>query len=690
MASFKILLGNLLWLLCASIWGENILTADQSQFMRNEPNDMLELIEPISISASYDKENLYIHAVMAKNEDMIFGNLVNHETYQKADYLRVQVVVSPKDRFGYIYYAYPNGSLLDGVRKSDLNISNDWDSNYSYKTFCTDSEWIVDFTIPFNDLNYPNLEVHKWKLAFSRAYTKKYHLYSGPYTDIKMSNDYFDKGFDIILSDIVRSKLNITSRGYTSYMHNNLDQDSKYGAKYSGLDFAYNPSSALNFKASVNPDYSEVPLDYEQDVYNLEFAPYLSENRYFFTEDYAIFDIPNYMFYTRHIQQPEIATKFTGNLQNISYGLLYAKDEKLTDNGKIYNTGDQYFVANVKPKGDNWSLQLTTLNRFNPQDDYTNSLLQIKPVIYFNDKNSLMIDSYLSTNKADDTETINGIDFSLEYNYYAPKYNIMLASNSSSKNFTADMGRIDETNYTLLTSSFEYIFDTKKLRYLGLDSWIDYSFFHENGDKRSLSATSYLTASTMNGFNYDLGLRFNQQEYIGEIFNEPDLRQSLTWSNYSNLSFTYSTAFGKSLIYNFNETYKLYKNTVNAQYTFMERYDLSLSMTSMNYLDLSSSEKEEFDNGYQYINGDLTMNIGKILKSTTGIRYNNYSGKYIDANGHEYNYTDHIGLYANLLFKFNKYIELSGGYSYGADTINERTDELHNNFWTKLMVEYSF
>jgi predicted transcriptional regulator len=165
MASFKILLGNLLWLLCASIWGENILTADQSQFLRNEPNDMLELIEPISISASYDKENLYIHAVMAKNEDMIFGNLVNHETYQKADYLRVQVVVSPNDRFGYIYYAYPNGSLLDGVRKSDLNISNDWDSNYSYKTFCTDSEWIVDFTIPFNDLNYPNLEVHKWKLA---------------------------------------------------------------------------------------------------------------------------------------------------------------------------------------------------------------------------------------------------------------------------------------------------------------------------------------------------------------------------------------------------------------------------------------------------------------------------------------------------------------------------------------------
>ena len=55
-----------------------------------------------------------------------------------------------------------------------------------------------------------------------------------------------------------------------------------------------------------------------------------------------------------------------------------------------------------------------------------------------------------------------------------------------------------------------------------------------------------------------------------------------------------------------------------------------------------------------------------------------------------FNYTDHLGVYANLLFKFNKYIELSGGYSYGADTINKKTDEIHNNFWSKLMVEYAF
>ncbi|MFA7056266.1 MAG: hypothetical protein WC155_01725 [Candidatus Cloacimonadales bacterium] len=685
----KILLTNLFLLFLMSVCGEIVLQVDQSDFARNEPNDMLQMIDPTNIEVSYDRDNLYIHAIMTKNEDMITGASVNYETYQTADYLRVQIVVSLKDRFSYIYYAYPNGSLLDGVRKSDLNISNDWDSNYSYKSSFTENEWIVDFTIPFNDLNYPNKDVHNWKLAFSRAYTKKYHLYSGPYSDIKMKGNYFDKGFDIVLSDIVRSKLNITTRGYSSYLHDNLTQDSKYGLKHSGFDLAYNPSSALNFKTSVNPDYSEVPLDYEQDIYNLEFAPYLNENRYFFTEDYDIFDFPSYMFYTRHIQQPEIAAKFTGNNQNLSYGVLYAKDKKLTDDGYVYNTGNQYVVANVKPKGDYWSVQLSTLNRFNPHNDYTNSVLQINPIVYVSDNNRLEIDTYLSTNKTEKEKTINGIDFSLKHNYYAPKYDLMTAINSSSKNFTADMGRIDETNYTLISTCFDYRFDISKLRYLGLETWLDYSFFNKNGDKKSLSATSYFTVSTMNGFKADSELQFKQEEYEGKIFNEPDIRQTLLWSNYDNLSFSFAAAFGKSLIYSLNDTYKLFNTRIDGQYTFKERYALSLSLTTMNYLGLDEFEKEMFDNEYQYLNADLTMNIGKMLKSTTGIRYNNYSGNYT-VNGVLFNYTDHLGVYANLLFKFNKYIELSGGYSYGADTINKKTDEIHNNFWSKLMVEYAF
>ena len=95
--------------------------------------------------------------------------------------------------------------------------------------------------------------------------------------------------------------------------YNSLNGDFLFDENDLGFDLSFRPNYATNVKFSFNPDYSDVPLDDESDIYNLKYTPTLLENRYFFIEDFNAFGIDNTMFYSRNILQPQYALKITGN-----------------------------------------------------------------------------------------------------------------------------------------------------------------------------------------------------------------------------------------------------------------------------------------------------------------------------------------------------------------------------------------
>ena len=128
---------------------------------------------------------------------------------------------------------------------------------------------------------------------------------------------------------------------------------------------------------------SDIPMDTEQDIYNMRFAPTYQENRYFFIEDLDVFgvggnnDSGEKVFYSRHIMQPRYAFKITGNAKHYSYGFLSALDKKVTTNAEVTNPDDLCNMIAYKQKGENLNTQFTLLNRMN--NDYHNEVLHISP-----------------------------------------------------------------------------------------------------------------------------------------------------------------------------------------------------------------------------------------------------------------------------------------------------------------------
>ncbi|RKX21530.1 MAG: hypothetical protein DRP35_04075, partial [Candidatus Zixiibacteriota bacterium] len=84
-------------------------------------------------------------------------------------------------------------------------------------------------------------------------------------------------------------------------------------------------NSSLEF--SYNPDFSQVESDADQVDVNSTFGLYFSERRPFFQEGSDLFNTNINAVYTRSINDPQVAVKFTGQFNRTSIAYLFARDE---------------------------------------------------------------------------------------------------------------------------------------------------------------------------------------------------------------------------------------------------------------------------------------------------------------------------------------------------------------------------
>ena len=349
-----------------------VLTDDNlmQDFVRVTPDDKLPEKLKTRCWFWYDENALYVKFEAEIDSTFKRGVFYPKDNGQDGDYVRLQLITIPEAYYAYYYIGTPTGNLNDAVRTID-NVDYQWNSSYSYQTeICGDSLWITDMTIPFRELRFNAKPPYWWKVILSRSHKENDEFYSMPYANTKDGKDYFTKAADITLTHPIKRSSDLKFKPYFVKSYDLVNRTSTFDPENLGIDISFNPSTKTKLKLTLNPDFTDIPPDNAQNDYNNRYPTYYEENRFFFTEDLDAFEVDYGTFYTRHILQPRLAMKLTGNNQTLNYGFLGALDKKISSDGEILNQDDYYQMASVIKTLPRFKAKLSAVSRLNR--DYCN------------------------------------------------------------------------------------------------------------------------------------------------------------------------------------------------------------------------------------------------------------------------------------------------------------------------------
>ena len=649
------------------------------EMVRVSPDDKKSLEYKTDVYLWYDDEKLYAYFEAELNPDFAKGTYAAGESFPDADFLRLQLVTSPESYFAYCFYAFPLGNKYDAVRDSNLQLDENWNSEYSYSNEFTEDKWTCLMEIPFKDLRYTNNDVKNWKVISSRRLLEEDDYYSFPYTTTKMGKDYFLVAEDIQLTEEITTLSNLKIRPYFVQKYDKMNNEFSKFDENIGVDISYNPTTSTKLKISIQPDFSDVPMDDEQDNFNIRYAPYFQENRFFFTEDIDVFGVNEQLFYSRNLMQPIFATKLTGNGKNYSFGFLISQDKEVKNGESVNNADDYYSLAAYKISNDKASLQSTFLSTFN--DDFHNEVMHIESVYEFSKKSEIELGANVSFVDRD-SKSKYGSEFFTRYSFDSEIIDFRVKLGRMDDGLTALMGRIFENNYSYsnINLDIDYDFDEGGIfEQIGISGWTDYNIQTDSNDFGSTNAGCNLWFGT----RFDLNFWTNANS--GKYYYE-DLMKNINWNNYSaGIGYFGFSGLGMNASYSqgLGLHFERLKNYVKRNLNFSiwgdlgYHYSYSVNVSKIHYLDFEKEFITEIldedgeniiyrnDNDYLLGNIKFSINLSNECSLTNGLGFNSY--EQLDAG-----FTKHVGLFSNLKWEFMDDYFVYAGYSTALDEVDNQ------------------
>ncbi len=634
------------------ITDENKLT----NYLRIDPEDWVEDQHNTATWLWHDEEALYALMRCDKDENYSFGNFSSRDGGNDGDFLRLQLITIPDAYYAYFYIAYPNGSLADGVRNPDINVDYSWNSTYSYEVEEGADYWQAKMRIPLDELRFSHKPPYNWKVIVTRYNFKTKHYYSYPAFSTNEGKNYFRKAADIALNHKLKRSLNVKLMPYFVKSYDLISKTDSFDPDNVGIDISFNPSPRIKSKISLNPDFSDVPLDSPTNYYNSRYPIYFNERRYFFTEDIDAFGVDSDVFYSRNIMQPQFAMKLTGNAKSIYYGYLGAKDKKIVDDGYVSNPDDYFQVIAVRPETERLRFNNAIISRMNT-GYYHHLLSSGLSVEYFKDAFVKIYYMYsLRDNEAEGVNDQKGDFKALALSYEPKEWDLSLWFSSIDDKFTADSGYFRETGYRKVGYNLSY---DRENRETYLKSWT--TGFWGDIMEYDLSTDPHVEYGLGHNLSFSFLPRYSvwynvntsqERDQIGQdhYYSYASVGCSKSWDRFSFWS-VYN--FGKNVIYRLNDTRFYQAATIYANAQASKSTIMSLSITNyiydydkISYVEYEDGPQEvKMDNVYQIISGSMSYNAGAQTSIKMGLGLSTYETSSFYAN---------LSYYCNLAYEFKR------------------------------------
>ncbi len=685
-----LLLFYILFLCCSQIMGFAVpysLTPVQNEsnsftsFVKVSPDTKEPVLLDTKCWVWHDMKNMIFLFECKIDGNFTEGLAVNNDDDAKGDYVRIQLVTSPNDYFGYLVAVFPRGTYQDGIRNSDLGVNFEWDSNCTTESKIVGDLWSCKITFPFTDMRIFGKPPYKWKLNVSRRIFNTSEVYASPYCNIGDGKiGYFSAFADLEIKENIEKPKNYKIQSYLVRTYDLLNKTMSYDPENVGLDLLYRPTSNSSFKATFNPDFSDVPPDNETGAFNYQFAPMMNENRFFFTEDLDAFKVPTRLFYTRNIMKPQYAFKFTGNTKNLAFGAFNAVDKK-TD----YNSDDQFSLLALRPQTDIANVQFTVLERKNSSQGYKNNVMYMSPEFTPNRLHVLNGRYAYSRYYDKNTPLKTGFFANSYYRLNFADYAYNFSHDYVSKNFMADMGIINLKNKQEFNVNAEHVKNINKEIVRSFNGTFGYNISMKDAPwkQNSLYYWWFEQVTFKSDWNISLNMGEGYESARGVKVETNDLSLNLNHYHFATFNFGGGANYGRRVIWGakvedstmfyINDGRNVFSGSLYVNGNFAPHLSY---FTSFNYMKVYQAKKNWLiDSECSDGNGEVTVLVNKKLSLTTGIRYSFYEVNGIDLD---------MGLYSNLKYEYNTNLKIYAGLNNSRFDYNDQWINSSKNLYVKF------
>ena len=263
------------------------------RFIQKRPNPGMPATERTILRILFDENNLYfaIYAYDSQPERIIPGTLQRDGDLGAANSIVLLIDPGLTRRNAYGFEVSASGARRDELEQNNTVELPEWDAIWSTRGRIVADGWVAEIAIPFRSLSY-DTEQTTWGFDLSRRVRHKNErdYWSGHNPALAFS-DVSQAGSLTGISNINRGiGLDLQVYGALRAKHDwHLPDNGAEISFTTGGNAYYKITPALTDTLTVNPDFSDAPLDIRQ-VNTTRFSLFTPETRDFFLQDVAAFE----------------------------------------------------------------------------------------------------------------------------------------------------------------------------------------------------------------------------------------------------------------------------------------------------------------------------------------------------------------------------------------------------------------
>jgi len=262
-------------------------------FTQRQPNPYEPATERTVVRILYDENNLYFsfYNYDKTPDQIVVRNMQRDGAVYTSDSVMIYLDPGRTRRNAYNFEIGASGGRTDQLELNNTEELTEWDTIFDARARVVEDGWVAEFVIPFKSLSYePGQTTWGFDVA-RRIYHKNERVHwSGfnpalDFTDVSQSGDLV--GIENVSQGI---GLDVQVYGAFRAKHDwQLEGDGAGLAFTAGGNAFYKVTPALTNTLTVNPDFSDAPLDIRQ-VNTTRFSLFTPETRDFFLQDVSAFE----------------------------------------------------------------------------------------------------------------------------------------------------------------------------------------------------------------------------------------------------------------------------------------------------------------------------------------------------------------------------------------------------------------
>jgi hypothetical protein len=299
-------------------------------FWQFDPHDGEPISQPTTAYLSYDSNNLYVGWICKDDPAKIHARVAPRKQIDLDDRVTINIDTFQDHKHAYWFDVNPYGIQYDGRTTDGIGDDPSWEGLWYSEGRVTDFGYVVLEAIPFRTLRFPAGSKQIWNICLARAIQRNSEFSMWPFISHQKLPQFVGQFAPIEIEGDISPGRNVQLIPYAMYSHDSyLDPAAgpqKEIERQLGLDAKFVIHDALTLDAALNPDFSEIGTDDPKVQVNQRFEVVFPERRPFFLENASIFVMPEQLFFSRRIVNPQYGVKLTGSLGRWSVGALASDD----------------------------------------------------------------------------------------------------------------------------------------------------------------------------------------------------------------------------------------------------------------------------------------------------------------------------------------------------------------------------